>query len=264
MGKNRFALMGALVALLAAQSLAPLPSGAEVARQEGTPAATSQPAPAATPAAPTPASEAIPADPTPDAEPAEPADPAVAAAAEAEAATEVVTLVAWYVNDPSGDFISILPISVEPSLVAMAEAGATSIGRVEFPDEGIPTVRLGETDFDTYPRSEGDIPERWTWLDDFEGARPATLVMQIAGRGGPYDRYFGTVTFISRDEGGVGGVIVFALRPPGEDAEAVEADPAETGEPATDALEDDAAGAGASQPDPDLPDPTDVLPEPAA
>jgi len=127
----------------------------------------------------------------------------------------VVSLVAWYVNDPTGEFINILPISVDPALVATEQPGAAPVGQADFPEDGPPTITFGETTFTAYPRSEGDIPERWTWFDDFEGARPATLVLQVAGEGGPYAGYFGTATFVSRDEGGVGGVIVLALRPPG-------------------------------------------------
>lgn len=114
------------------------------------------------------------------------------------------------------------------------------MGTVDFPEDGsAPNVVLGETTFTTYPRPDGVI-ERWTWLDDFEGARPATLVMQLSGEGGAYQDYFGTATLVSRDEGGAGGVLILALRPPspeavtddtaateGEDAAVVEEVPAE-------------------------------------
>lgn len=233
-----FATCGLGFALLAGV-LGGGPAFAEVSRQAGTPAATpTAVAPAATPA---PAAAAQPAEPTPA--------PA--------ATTDVVTLVAWYSNDPSGEFINVVPITVDASLAAGPQAGAAAIGRADFPDEGTPVITLGDTRFDTYARTEGDIPERWTWLDDIEGARPATLVMQVSGSGGAYAGFYGTATFISRDEGGAGGVLVLALRP------AAPAAPAEA--PAEPAPADDAAAAdaGASMPDPDLPEPTDVLAEPA-
>ncbi|MFM9107207.1 MAG: hypothetical protein ACKOWF_10985, partial [Chloroflexota bacterium] len=163
---------------------------------------------------------------------AEPAQAPAAGEAAAVPATDVVTLVAWYVTDGSGEFLNILPISVDPALVAGELAGSRPIGVADFPDDGAPTITLGETEFMSYPRGEGDIPERWVWFDDFEGARPATLVMQVEGKGGPYAGYFGSVTFVSRDEGGVGGAIVFALRPPdsrqgsGADQQSAGAEPA--------------------------------------
>lgn len=174
-------------------------------------------------------------------------------------ATDVVTLVAWYANDPSGEFLNILPIDIDPALVAAGVTGSQPLGQADFPDEGAPTVRLGETEFVSYPRSEGDIPERWTWFDDYEGARPATLVLQIEGQGGPYSGYFGAVTFISRDEGGVGGVIVFALRPPGSRERAEAARAAEESSAAADG-EDAGLSADSqqtSEPDPANPDQAD-------
>ncbi len=229
------------------------PALAEVSRQAGTPApAPTAVAPAATPA-PEPAAE-------PTAVAPDPAAPAV------DATTDVVTLVTWYANDPSGEFINVVPIAVDAALVAGPQQGAAAIGRADFPDEGTPVITLGETRFDTYARSEGDIPERWTWLDDVEGARPATLVMQVSGSGGPYGGYYGTATFISRDEGGAGGVLVLALRPAAPAADAAEAEPAAEGEAPADAAPADetvATDAEAVQPDPDLPVPTDVLAEPA-
>lgn len=236
-----FATCGLGFALLAGV-LGGGPALAEVSRQAGTPV----PTPAVVDPAATPTS-------------AEPAAPAV------EAATDVVTLVAWYANDPSGEFINVVPIAVDAALVAGPQEGAPAIGRADFPDEGAPVITLGDTRFDSYARSEGDIPERWTWLDDFEGARPATLVMQISGSGGAYAGYFGTATFISRDEGGAGGVLVLALRP-ADPAAATEAEAPAEDVPAEEAPIDDAAAsdAEAAQPDPDLPEPTDVLEEPAA
>ena len=85
----------------------------------------------------------------------------------------------------------------------------------------------------------------------------------VAGSGGAYAGYYGTATFISRDDG-AGGVLVLALRPAAPAAEA--AGDAGADAPAEAAPADDAAAsdAEAAQPDPDLPEPTDVLAEPAA
>lgn len=142
--------------------------------------------------------------------------------------TNVVTIVAWYSNDPSGEFLNIYPIRVDRGQVAGPEPNAAPIGRADFPDEGLPTVTVGDSAFDSYARFEGDTPERWTWFDDSEGARPATLVLQVQGTGGQYQNYYGTATFISRADL-AGGVLILALRPPtpgGAEATATEA-PAE-------------------------------------
>jgi hypothetical protein len=148
------------------------------------------------------------------------------AAPAAPATTNVVTLVAWYSNDPSGEFINILPIQVGEDRVASADPNGEPIGRAEFPtpDVGLPSISIGETTFTAYLRYEGDIAERWIWTDDTEGFRPATLVIQVQGSGGAYQDYYGTATFVSRDDL-AGGVVVLALRPP-EPAEAAAADDA--------------------------------------
>ena len=157
-----------------------------------------------------------------------PAQPTAAPAgtpAPAATATDVVTLVLWYQNAADQDIISLYPIATDAGFVAGPAAGGASVGTVDFPEEGVPTVVVGDTTFETYPRPDGVI-ERWTWLDDFEGARPGTLVMQLAGLDGTYQNYFGTGTFVSRDEGGAGGVLIIALRPPSP-AAAAEQDAAE-------------------------------------
>jgi hypothetical protein len=137
------------------------------------------------------------------------------AAPAAPATTNVVTLVAWYSNDPSGEFINILPIQVGEDRVASADPNGEPIGRAEFPtpDVGLPSISIGETTFTAYLRYEGDIAERWIWTDDTEGFRPATLVIQVQGSGGAYQDFYGTATFVSRDDL-AGGVVVLALRPP--------------------------------------------------
>jgi hypothetical protein len=142
--------------------------------------------------------------------------------------------------------------------VARPQQGAAAVGTVDFPEEGIPTVVVGNTTFETYPRPDGVI-ERWTWLDDFEGARPGTLVMQLSGLDGTYQNFFGTGTFVSRDEGGAGGVLTLALRPPSPAAVA-EADAAEPA--AEDAAAADEATAGAAEPDATVEPGTEILVEP--
>ena len=155
-----------------------------------------------------------------------------AAPAAAPATTNVVTLVAWYSNDPSGEFINILPIQVGEDRVASADPNGEPIGRAEFPtpDVGLPSISIGETTFNAYLRYEGDIAERWIWTDDTEGFRPATLVIQVQGSGGAYQGFYGTATFVSRDDL-AGGVVILALRPP-EPAEAAAAADAAAGEAA--------------------------------
>ena len=142
-----------------------------------------------------------------------PATTVPAATPAAPAETDVVTLVLWYQNATNQDIIELYPLATDAGFIARPQQGAAAVGTVDFPAEGIPTVVLGNTTFETYPRPDG-VVERWTWLDDFEGARPATLVMQLSGVNGTYQNYFGTATFVSRDEGGAGGVVTLALRPP--------------------------------------------------
>ena len=178
----------------------------------------------------------------------------------APAETDVVTLVLWYQNAADQDIIQLYPLATDAGFVARPQQGAAAVGTVDFPVEGIPTVVVGNTTFETYPRPDGVI-ERWTWLDDFEGARPATLVMQLAGVDGTYQNYFGTGTFVSRDEGGAGGVLTLALRPPSPAAAEPAAEPA-TADAAADTPVADEAAAGAAEPDATVEPPTEILPEP--
>jgi len=156
--------------------------------------------------------------------------PAPAATPAAVATTDVVTLVFWYANSANQDILEVLPLVTDASGVAGPASGAAPVGTVDFPEDGsAPTIVIGETILTSYPRPDGVI-ERWTWIDDFEGARPATLVMQVSAQGGNYQDYFGTATLMSRAEGGAGGVLILALRPPGPAAAetpAAEAAPAE-------------------------------------
>jgi hypothetical protein len=179
------------------------------------------------------------------------------------AQTDVVTLVLWYQNATDQDIIELYPLATDAGFVARPQQGAAAVGTVDFPEEGIPTVVVGNTTFETYPRPDGVI-ERWTWLDDFEGARPATLVMQLAGLDGTYQNYFGTGTFVSRDEGGAGGVLTLALRPPSPAAvaEADAAEPAAEDAAADAPVADEAAAGEAAEPDATVEPGTEILTEP--
>jgi hypothetical protein len=171
--------------------------------------------------------------------------PAPAATPAAVATTDVVTLVFWYANSANQDILEVLPLATDASGVAGPAPGAASIGTVDFPEDGSPpTIVIGETTLTTYPRPDGVI-ERWTWVDDFEGARPATLVMQVSAQGGNYQDFFGTATLMSRDEGGAGGVLVLALRPPGPAAAETPAaeTPAAEAAPAEGAAAEEGTGA---------------------
>jgi hypothetical protein len=198
-----FLLLGLLLlASLAAAS--PVAALQEASPAAGTPAAQGQPASLATPTPP-PAAPAA-------------ATPAPAAtAAPAAAQTDVVTLVLWYANAANADILELHPLATDAGFVASPATGAAPAGTVDFPAEGVPTIVVGDTTFESYPRADGTV-ERWTWFDDVEGARPATLVLQIAGLDGKYANYYGTGTFLSRDEGGAGGVLIIALRPPNPEA----------------------------------------------
>ena len=202
----------ALVALLAVAALV-LPAAGALA-QSGTPVPAPTQAPAEpTQAPPVPTQAAVPAA---TEAPAEPAAAATEVPAKA-ATTDVVTLVGWYFNEPSGEFLDIVPMQVAGNGVAGRADNAKSIGKADFPDGDLPTITWGDTTFTGYLRWEGDTAERWTWTTDTEGVRPATLVIQVEGQGGTYNGYFGTATFVSRDPE-VGGPLVIALRPPGAGA----------------------------------------------
>src|SRR3954470_6909777 len=173
--------------------------------------------------------------------------------------TDVVTLVLWYQNAANQDIIQLYPIATDAGFVARPQQGAAAVGTVDFPEEGVPTVVVGNTTFETYPRPDGVI-ERWPWLDDFEGARPATLVMQLSGLDGTYQNYFGTGTFVSRDEGGAGGVLTLVLRPPSPAAaNGTATEPAAAGAAAAAPAADEAAAAAADQPGATVEPGTDVL-----
>jgi hypothetical protein len=201
--------------------------------------------------------------------PAQPAAAAAATPAPAAAATDVVTLVLWYQNAADQDIITLHPIETDAGFVAGPARGGASVGTADFPEEGVPTVVVGDTTFETYPRPDGVI-ERWTWLDDIEGARPGTLVMQLAGLDGTYQNYFGTATFVSRDEGGSGGVLTIVLRPPSpaavaqQDAAAPGVDDAAAGDAAVadETTAPEGAAVEAAEPEATVDPGTDILVEP--
>lgn len=135
---------------------------------------------------------------------------------------DVVTLVAWYSPDPTGDFLTIGPIRTNNALVAGAGevSGRSVTGEVDFDhpkNDDLPRITLGESTFDAFPADPEDIESvfRWIYTDGDSGLRPATLVLQIEAVGGPYKGYIGTATFVSRAFE-AGGVLVIVLNPPAE------------------------------------------------
>jgi hypothetical protein len=252
MRRSGFATPGLLIiAILLLAVAGVLNAAPAAARQEGSPAV-------GTPAV-------QPQQTQPAAQPSATTAPAAATPA-APATTDVVTLVLWYTNAADQDIINLYPLAANDQFVAGPVSGAPPVGTADFPLEGVPTIVLGDTTLTGYPRPDG-IVERWTWFDDFEGARPGTLVIQVSGAGGAYQDYFGAATFVSRDEGGVGGVLTIALRPPSpavptDEAAAAEA-PAEAA-PADAAPADEAAAGDAAtdQPDVTVEPGTEILAEP--
>lgn len=233
----------AILFLLGMAGVLPAPVAArqEASPAAGTPAVTLQPTQAPAPTA------------QPAATPAAPAAPAT---------SDVVTLVLWYTNPVDQDVIQLFPLAVDANFVAGPAPGAGSVGTVTFPEDGsVPTIVLGDTTFETYPRPDG-VVERWTWFDDIEAARPGTLVMQAAGLDGAYQNFFGSATFVSRDEGGVGGVLTLAMRPPSPAA--AEPAAAETPADAAAAVEPpaDAAADAAAEPDATVDPGTEIVIEP--
>ncbi len=131
----------------------------------------------------------------------------------------IVTLVAWYAPDPSGEFLTIGPLQTNQFLVAgpATPDDRTLTGRADFDDpdnNDLPRITLGDSVFDAYPVYEGDPASvfRWLYFNDEPGQRPGTLVMQIEAKAGPYEGYIGTATFVSRAAES-GGVLVIVLRP---------------------------------------------------
>jgi hypothetical protein len=132
----------------------------------------------------------------------------------------VITLVAWYETDASGDFIQLGPLATNDQLIAgPGDATASATGRADFDgpeDDGTPEITLGDTTLVGVPAIEGD-PEsmfRWTFPQEGEAVRPATLVIQVVATAGPYEDFSGSATFISRSVDPGSGVLVVMLNPP--------------------------------------------------
>src|SRR6187549_1554261 len=92
---------------------------------------------------------------TPDGE-----SPAAEGTPEAAAPVTIVTLVAWYSPDPSGEFLTLGPLRTNDNLVAgQGEVTDRSLtGDVDFDDDGndgMPRIVLGDSAFNAYPSVEG-------------------------------------------------------------------------------------------------------------
>lgn len=145
------------------------------------------------------------------------ATPAASPAATAAGETDVITLVAWYSQDPSGNFLDIGPLSIDQNSVArQATSGNGLTGKADFSGgpNGEPEITLGDSTFDgvlTNP-DDPDSMFRWLYYNDEQGGRPATLVFQVQVTAGPYKGYVGTATFASRTST-AGGVLVIMVKP---------------------------------------------------
>jgi hypothetical protein len=142
-------------------------------------------------------------------------------AATPEASQNIVTLVAWYGPDETGDLLMLSPIRTSPTYVASAgEATEQDLsGTVNFTEErnkgGLPRIRLGDSIFDAAEIVDGDRDsvQRWLFYNGEDGARPATLVMQITADQGPYEGATGTATFISRADDSTGVLVIVLYLP---------------------------------------------------
>lgn len=156
---------------------------------------------------------------TPEAELATPAAPAGEATPVAQP-IRVVTLVAWYQTDSTGDFIEVGPLATNDQLIAgPGDPTNASTGRADFDgpeDDGTPEITLGDHVFQGVPAIEGDESSMFRWIyPQGDGAlRPATLVIQVEAIAGPYEGFSGSATFVSRSTAPGSGVIVIMLNPP--------------------------------------------------
>ncbi len=122
---------------------------------------------------------------------------------EAEQPVQVVTLVGWYQRDADSDILTIGALTTNEALVVRAGTeGLSGEANFEDPDnDGLPRITLGDSVFDAYA-VDPDDPEsvfRWLYFDNADGARPATLVLQIECTSSPvYEGFTGTATWISR------------------------------------------------------------------
>jgi hypothetical protein len=133
----------------------------------------------------------------------------------------IVTLVAWYGPDETGELLTLSPIRTSPTYVASAgEATDQDLaGSVNFAEErnkgGLPRIRLGDSIFDAAEINDAgrDSVQRWFFYNDIDGERPATLVMQVTADQGPYEGATGTATFISRANDSTGVLVIVLYLP---------------------------------------------------
>jgi hypothetical protein len=138
-----------------------------------------------------------------------------------EASQNIVTLVAWYSPDQTGDLLVLSPIRTSPTYIASAGEVTDQdlTGTVNFTEErnkgGLPRIRLGDSIFDAAEVVEGDRDsvQRWLFYNDEDGARPATLVIQITADQGPYEGATGTATFVSRADDSTGVLVIVLYLP---------------------------------------------------
>lgn len=133
----------------------------------------------------------------------------------------VVTLVGWYQNSASGDFIEIGPLQTTDQLVAGPGDPTSSLtGTADLESDennGLPYIELGDTTLIGTEMFAGD-PEsvfNWIYYQGDPALRPATLVVPVTATAGPYEGRSGTVTFLSRSSPG-SGIVVIMLNPAAE------------------------------------------------
>ncbi|CAN5643776.1 hypothetical protein BH23CHL5_BH23CHL5_11160 [soil metagenome] len=133
----------------------------------------------------------------------------------------VITLVAWYQTDASGEFIQLGPMASNDQLISGPGDSASALtGTADFDsdeNDNLPRIELGDSIFDGRPAFEGDPDTvfRWTYPQGDATFRPATLVIQVEATAGPYTGFTGSATFVSRSTPG-SGVLVIMVNPPDE------------------------------------------------
>jgi hypothetical protein len=131
-----------------------------------------------------------------------------------ETETDIITLVAWYGTDASGEFLVVGPLETDENLVAGPADPETGItGTVDFDapeNNDLPRIVLGDSILDAYPWAAGDPTQilRWLYFNGIDGLRPATLVFQVEATAGPYEGAVGTATFTSRGLPGSGTLVI--------------------------------------------------------
>ena len=134
----------------------------------------------------------------------------------------VVTLVGWYQNSSTGDFIEIGPLQTTDQLVAgPGDPTSTLTGTADLESDdnnGLPLIVLGDTTLAGTEMFAGDPDSVFNWIY-YQGdpeLRPATLVIPVIATEGPYEGRSGTVTFLSRSSPG-SGIFVAMLNPTEEE-----------------------------------------------